>query len=234
MWWSTRGSVLKTPNSFQRPVFDPMSNSPETVTPQSGSTLLFLAGSVIAAGVLGIAAAHAPAWTRLLVLFSLGFGLLLGWLLANLASLLNVRIDSPKLAVIALAALGGFVVTLYQTVALLPAPKPSTAIHPITALVEAQQQTPVKPQLESEPQVMLEPIDPTRVPPPPAAMANFQMQRQGSKPQFSSRLQFYLHYRIASGSWPRPWPEMFFGGEVLLGMAGAVWMAIQCRRRTAS
>lgn len=211
-----------------------MSNSPETVAPPIGSTPLFLTGTVIAAGALGIAAAHAPDSTRLLVLFSLGFGLLLGWLSASLANLLNVRIDSPRLALIALATLGGLVVTLYQTIALLPAPKPSSAAHPITALVEAQQQKSVAPQLEPETQVILEPIDPAKVPPPPVSMANFQMQHQESKPQFSSRIQFYLHYRIAKGSWPRPWPEMFFGGEVLLGMAGAVWIAIQCRRGTAS
>lgn len=211
-----------------------MSNSPETVTPQTGSTLLFLTGTVIAAGGLGIAAAHAPDWTRLLLLFSLGFGLVLGWVSASLANLLNVRIDSPRLAVIALTTLGGLLVTVYQTVALLPVPKPSTAVHPITALVEAQQQQSAESQPESKPQVILEPIDPAKVPPPPASMANFQLQRQESKPRFASRIQFYLHYRIAKGSWPRPWPEMFFGVEVLLGMAGAVWMAIQCRRRTAS
>ncbi|MBS0202529.1 MAG: hypothetical protein JSS49_06475 [Planctomycetes bacterium] len=206
-----------------------MSSPPETVTPQIGSTLMFLAGTLIAAAGLGIVAAQAPDRIRLLVLFALGFGLLLGWLAARMSALLNVPRNRTRLGILAVATLGGLVLTLCQTVALLPTSQPSTKIHPIAALVETQQQRSAEPASDSEPQVILEPIDPAKVPPPPASMAQFQKLRQKSEPQFSTRIQTYLHNRIARGTWPQPWPELFWAGEVVLGMTGAVWMASRCR-----
>jgi hypothetical protein len=42
----------------------------------------------------------------------------------------------------------------------------------------------------------------------------------------------FLNRRVAAaGSWPAPWPAVFWGGEVLLGAAGGAWLAAAAARR---
>lgn len=106
--------------------------------PDSGSALTFAIAAIVIAAALSVIAAHAPARIRLLGLFSLGFGLICGWLLTRLAATLHVRLDAPKLALIATVTLAGLITSVCQTVALQPV-KPRDAIpHPIAALVAAQ------------------------------------------------------------------------------------------------
>jgi hypothetical protein len=53
-------------------------------------------------------------------------------------------------------------------------------------------------------------------------------------PDFGSRVRTYLHLRVEMlGDWSSPWPEVFWGGELLLGTAGSVWMALRGRSREA-
>ena len=199
------------------PSHDPTPSEP-------GSALQFVLGAVVVAGGLGLLAAQAPARIRLLGLFSLGLGLLTGWLLTSLAGRLNVRLDAAKIAVIGVVTLGGLVTSVCATVAQQPPPAPVRDMHPIEAQVMAQMRRAAESSGSKEPN----PTGPTlSVMPAIPAIAITSSPPAG----FANRVRTYLQRRVEMlGHWSSPWPELFWGGELLVGAAGSVWMAFRGRR----
>ncbi len=197
--------------------------TPDPTPSEPGSALQFVLGAVVVAGGLGLLAAQAPARIRLLVLFSLGFGLLTGWLLASLAGRLNVRLDAAKIAVIAIVTLGGLVTSVCATVAQQSPPAPVRDMHPIEAQVMAQMRKAAESSgshasVPTGPTISVLPAIPAIAvtPAPPAS--------------FADRVRTYLQHRVQMlGHWTSPWPELFWGGELLAGTAGSVWMAFRGR-----
>lgn len=112
--------------------------TPDPAPRDPGSAMTFAIAATVIAAALAVIAAHAPARIRLLGLFSLGFGLICGWLLTRLAAMLHVRLDAPKLALIGTVTLAGLITSVCQTVALQPVKPPDATPHPIAALVAAQ------------------------------------------------------------------------------------------------
>jgi hypothetical protein len=54
-------------------------------------------------------------------------------------------------------------------------------------------------------------------------------------PEFGDRLHTYLIRRVSLiGNWSSPWPEVFWGSELLLGTAGAVCLAYWIRQPKAA
>lgn len=175
----------------------PESDQPQT-QPESGSIFMFALAALIATAALALVAAHAPARIRLLGLYSLAFGLLNALIQTRLAAMLNVRVNSTVVALIALTTFAGLVGSFCQTVALQPTIKPPDAnFHPVAALVAARMG-------EAAPKDEI--------------------------PMFGDRVHTYLIRRVSLlGDWSSPWPEVFWGGELLLGTAGAVCLAIWLR-----
>ena len=200
------------------------SPTPDATSSEPGSALQFVLGAVVVAGGLGLLAAQAPARIRLVGLFSLGLGLLTGWLLTSLAGRLNVRLDAAKIAVIGIVTLGGLVTSVCATVAQQPPPPPVRDMHPIEAQVMAR----MRKAAESSGSEAPDPAGPTisvlpaipRIDVTPAPPTGF-----------ASRVRTYLQRRVEMlGDWISPWPELFWGGELLAATAGSVWMASRSRR----
>lgn len=213
------------------------SPEPSTAAENSGSAPLFVAGTFVIAAGLGILASHAPAGMRLFVIFSLGFGLLCGWLFQQLGAYVVVPIDWRMLAVVGLATLTGLVTYVCQNAARQPVPK-EPEFHPIASLVAEQlkkadqdngqsgppDQQPASPGVAESGPIMLN---------PDAVVLNpgFALPKTSSAPRsFMGRIQQYLHHRV-NNRWPSPWPELLWAGEALAGVIGAVWIANRLRRQ---
>lgn len=174
-------------------------NPTEVDSPEAGSMLMFVLAAVIATAALALAAAHAPSRIRVLGLYSLAFGLLNALIQTRLAALLNVRITAIVIVLIAATTLAGLIGSVCQTVVLSPQSKP----------------------LDSN----FHPV---------AAMVAARMEKTEQVkelvPTFAERLQSYLIRRVTLlGDWSSPWPEIFWGGELILGTAGAICLAYWVR-----
>jgi len=211
--------------------------------------LLFTLGAIVVAAGLGFLAAHAPARVRLLGLFSIGFGLLTGWLLSGLAARLRLPVRRAQVAVIAIATLAGLITSVCRTVLLQPA-NPKADSHPLTEMVEAQLRKPAdaippvptdavpsdQVPTDAAPLVPVPPapVQPPPTPPPPVLPPSvLKSPLLQSQPRtFTERLQTYLNRRVEMlGNWPTPWPELFWALELSLGTAGAVWIATRYQPR---
>lgn len=173
---------------------------------------LFILGAAVVAAGLGLLAAHAPARVRLLGLFSLAFGLLTGWLLAGLGARLHLRIGRAQFVIIALVTLAGLITSVCRTVMLQPV-NPKAEAHPVAEIVEAQLRKPAQ----------------SDVPAPQGPLLAAPALQTTPRP-FVDRLQTYLGRRVEMlGTWTTPWPEFFWAFELVLGAAGAVWIASRCQ-----
>lgn len=182
-------------------------STPEVTTPprsDAGSILMFVIAASIATIALALAAAHAPDRIRLLALYSIAFGFLAAWIQVRLATFLQIKVTSLVIAIIGLLTLAGLVASACQTVALQPQPKLDANFHPVAALVAAQ--------MEKENPVKEKQVAPT----------------------FPERFRSYLVRRVDTfGGWSSPWPEAMWVGEILLGTAGAIFLAMQFRESKA-
>lgn len=221
---------------------------PPSVKQDTGSGLLFVVGAAVIACGLGILVAHAPEAIRLLGLFSVALGLLTGWLLANLANKLTLKLNWLRLSVIAVATVAELIIATCQTMALHPEP-PKLMPHPITELVEAQLRrdkdsslpesdptTPAAIPLQPHPSdgPTPEPAPPVVIPPPPPISKRPAMKMpvamMPTEPRpFAQRFQSFLVRRVDRLKWTSPWPELFWLTELIVAAGGSVWLAIRCR-----
>lgn len=172
----------------------------EPKSAENGSIVMFALVSVIATGALALVAAHAPPRIRLLGLYTLAFGLLNAFIQTRLAAFLNVRLSALVTVIIAATTFAGIVGSVLQTVALQPQAKPLDASFH-----------------------------------PVAAMVEARMEKteqaKESAPTFAERMHTYLMRRVSIlGDWSSPWPEAFWGCELILGTVGAACLTNWIRR----
>ena len=177
----------------------------------TGSAIWFWPGAIAISAGMAIAAAHAPARIRLLGVFSVVFGLILGWLLSRLAATVHLKMRTLQVVWVGIVTAGGLIGSVCHLVALQPTSTPNFP-NPIATMLAARMQD----------ENGIQPGD---------SMPEFKPVAY-QPPTFGNRLQRFLISRIQSvGAWPSPWPELFWGGEVLAGTAAAVAMAWSMRSK---
>lgn len=191
---------------------DPLPSEPAGEGHDTGSALWFWPGALAVSAGLAIAAAHAPARIRLLGVFSVVFGLILGRLLVHLAATLHQRLNIPQIAWVGVVTAAGLVGSVCHLVALQPIPAPPTLSHPVATILAARMQV----ENGIQPGDTIPEFKPVEYKPP----------------TFGNRVQIYLKSRVQNlGTWPSPWPELFWGAEVLAGTAAAVGIAWALRSK---
>ena len=174
--------------------------SGDEVRNKENSSLVWILACCLCVGVLAVMAAHAPARVRLIGLFSVGFGLFVGWLTTRLAQLFEVR--PARSTIIMLAAsltLVGFVATTWQTFRL----------DELTQVKSSEEELAARLMREFDRQQGI-------VTPDVAPLSSLD--------QF--RFRGYLSRRVSQlGRWPSPWPELFWCGECISAGIAAGWFA---------
>ena len=205
------GLMPELPMSTQ-PSSDPPTTEPAGEGHDTGSALWFWPGAIAVAAGLAIAAAHAPARIRLLGVFSVIFGLILGRMLVHLAATLHQRLNIPQVAWVGVVTAAGLIGSVCHLVALQPTPAPPTLSHPVATILAARMQE----ENGIQPGDTIPEFQPVVYKPP----------------TFGIRVQTYLTSRVQNlGTWPSPWPELFWGVEVLAGTAAAIGMAWAMRSK---
>ena len=175
-------------------------NEQSKPNPGGSSVLIWFFACVIAVTGLSIAAAHAPPRIRLIGLFSITFGLVVGWGIARLASQLQVEPGRRFTVVIAvLLSLCGLIGSTWQTSRLdealsLKSGKDALAARLIKEFERQDKQSGSDNQKRSE----------------------------------VSEFQKYLSRRLQKlGTWTSPWPECFWAVELIAAATAAGWMSYQ-------
>jgi MFS family permease len=170
--------------------------------PSAASTIFWLAACVVTTIAISLAAAHAPPRIRLIGLYSIAFGLLIGWLSIWLAAMFDVR---PSISLCAAVAGGlslcGLVGSTVETWRLDESQNRGTAKNLLAErMIE---------QMKSEPNsAATVPVD--------------------TSP--TSGFRWYLSRRIRQlGHWPSPWPELIWSLELVLGTIASVGTALRFR-----
>jgi len=170
----------------------------DEVRNEESSSLMWMLACCFCVGVLAVMAAHAPARVRLIGLFSVGFGLFVGWLTTRLAQLFEVR--PARATIIMLAAsltLVGLVATTWQTFRL----------DELTQVKSSEEELAAKLMREFDRQQGIATPDLT----PSSSLQRFRG---------------YLTRRVRQlGRWPSPWPELFWCGECISAGIAAGWFA---------
>ena len=168
--------------------------------PRSGgsSVLIWLSACLIAVTALSIAAAHAPSRIRLIGLFSMAFGLVVGWVIVRLASQLEAEPGRRFIVVTAmLLSLGGLIGSTWQTSRLAESSTGLSGKDALAArLIKELEQQSNAPGSEN--------------------------QRRSEVTGF----QKYLLRRLQKlGNWTSPWPECFWVTELVAATIAAGWMS---------
>ena len=174
--------------------------APQPPQPRRPGWLPWLVVSVLALAVAALAAAWAP---KMVGLFLIGFGLLAGGLLGWLARALQVRgrLLIPLSCLLIAASLVGLTLRTHQIWA-----------ARTRALLQKSDAPPVLLPPES-----LEGL-------PADIRRNFESAAAARRPDLS--FPAYLRDRTSPlGSWPAPWPALFWGTEIMLGAAAGTWLA---------
>lgn len=165
-----------------------------------GWFLLGLAGVAVLSGLAG----HAPARVRLLLLFPIAFGLLVGAGLGLVGHNLGLRRSVPVALIVNLLAVAG--------------------LANVARIAYGELAAHARRAVEQDPQRLLalrimESTDLTD----PRDRRSYHELRTALQPTFGD----YLASRLTGtfGWRPAPWPELVWGGEVLLGGIAAAWGA---------
>jgi len=181
-----------------------MDDAPSTAhrsrSPQPFSSLMtWLAACLLATGALAITAAYAPPRIRLIGLYSIAFGLLVGWLLVRLAEKLDVTPSRWTMMIVAaMLTLGGLALSTWETCRI----ELKSASQFAKESLEARLIQKMKTQNINENDVI-------------------QIERS---PLFDFRR--HLVRRISPlGKWTIPWAELFWCGELIAAMASSIWVS---------
>lgn len=169
------------------------------------SFVVWVLASCFSVAVLAVGAAHAPARVRLIGLFSVGFGLIVGWPTVRLAQIFEVQ-PVPRSAVVlaSLLAITGFAVSTWQTFKLDEQTQKKTKEEELAASLMR----------EFDRQQGVTTVDEAQLPSP-------------------KRFQRYLSRRVKQlGEWLSPWPELFWSTEVLLAGVAAGWLTYRLITQT--
>lgn len=184
----------------------PSTTSSEPISPTAGpSSWIWLVAGIVMTTAAALAAAHSPPRIRLIGLFSVAFGLVVGWLLARLVETLDCH---PSRRAIRIAAavftLCGLIGSTCETVRLNEAQKPKSGTDAIAARIIEQ----IKMQ---------------------SSTGESDGGISSMTPKESSSLAMirrYLSRRLQPlGEWRSPWPETFWCLELCTAAAASVWIS---------
>ena len=178
----------------------PLANGKTDPISGGSSVLSWFCASIIAVTAISIAAAHAPPRIRLIGLFSIVFGLMVGWVVVWLESQLQAE-PGRRFAVVTavLLSLCGLIGSTWQSSRLdelrsMQSGKDALAARLIKEF-EQQDKQPVS-----------------------------DHQRRSEVTEF----QKYLSRRLKNlGNWTTPWPECFWVSELIAAAIAAGWMSYQ-------
>ena len=175
-----------------------VSTSANEGLPAGKSSIIWVTACCLSSGVLAMLAAHAPARVRLIGLFAVGFGLIVGWMAVRLAQVFEARPTRPTMFSLAASfALVGFVAMTWQTFRL----------DELTQIKTKEEELAARLMREFDRQQGIVTPDLTR----------------SSSLQ---RFRGYLTRRVSQlGRWPSPWPELFWWGECVSASVAAGWFA---------
>ena len=178
----------------------PLANGQTEPRSGSSSVLIWLSACVIFVTALSIAAAHAPARIRLIGLFSIAFGLVVGWIVVRLASQLE---SAPgrcfSMITAMLLSLSGLIGSTWHTSRLVEASSGLSGKDALAArlIKELEQQ------------------------------ANESGNENRCRSEVTE-FQKYLSRRLQKlGNWTSPWPECFWVTELVAATIAAGWMSSQ-------
>ena len=167
----------------------------------------WLAAGTLLAVAAGAVAAHLPGRLKLLGLFAVGFGLLCGWGLGELAPRVLAERRRAVIAVGSLLILLGLLVLTGESYRLYRLEKEREYAGNPVGVAAAQMQA--------------------RGGVPAEVAEEFARAARERRDKLDGELRlpaFFAHRLRQFASWPAPWPMLFWGGEVLLGMAAGTWM----------
>lgn len=173
---------------------------PSTSRAARNGLWVWLGAAVLTVITLALAAANAPARVRLLFIFSIGFGAIAGWVLAELADQMKAA-PRPVIAAIGtvLIVLGliGLTFESSRQFAIAQAASRQAGINELLAKRLSEQD-------DAPPEIR-------------EAAERARQQRQADFPS-------YLRHRVSPlGDWPAPWPFVFWVAELIAGAAAGAW-----------
>ncbi|WP_010588160.1 hypothetical protein [Schlesneria paludicola] len=195
-----------------------MDDGPTTVRstmtyPLSSSQFIWLMVSSLATTALTLVSAHAPPRIRLIGLFSIAFGALVGWAIVQLAirfdAMLPRRIVGLTAVVLTIAGLIGCMIETYRQTRWPDSPKGqmSAQLHDLGLKMVEEMNRQIKPS-DTASQVDL--------------YATMSFRR-------------FLARRLAQlGEWSSPWPELFWAAEIGLAAVTSFWVATRSMLNTPS
>ena len=165
------------------------------------SVLIWFAACAIAVTALSIAAAHAPSRIRLIGLFSIAFGLVVGWGVVRLASQLQLKVGRRvTVGTAVLLALSGLIGSTWLT----------------SRLDEAISANSSKDALASR---LIREFERQEKVPGSDNQGRFEV----------TEFQKYLSRRLQNlGTWSSPWPECFWVTELVAAAVAAGWISFNC------
>ena len=163
----------------------------------------WLVMSAVVLTAMALAAAHLPSRIKLLVLFTMAYGLLAAWMLAWLSRVTNVSRGRPMSIVSCLLIAATCVGMVFESHRLYAADKLRLRKQNPAALMGNQ--------LLKSSEV-------------PADVKESFRQAEQEQQQLRS-FPGYLRYRVSSlGLWSHPWPALFWGFEVILASLTGGWL----------
>lgn len=177
--------------------------------PNRSSIWVCLVAGLVMTTALALAAAHSPPRIRLIGLFSIAFGLAVGWLLARLVEKLDVGLSRRALgAAAAVFTVCGLIGSTWETVRLNEAQKPKSGTDTVAARLIEQIRSQSNAGNHDETPGLTSPVE-------TSSLVVFRR---------------YLAHRLRPlGELSSPWPEIFWCVELCAAAAASVWMATRRR-----
>lgn len=177
---------------------EPSSTPPPSSVPGSAGTsvVAWFAVCVLVTAGLSLVAAHAPGRVRLLGLFSIVFGAVIGWLVVWLAQRLDTRPKRTSIGLLAaVLTLGGLIGCLWETIRVEEVMHPKSANEQLAERLYQQMQN-----------------------------NNGKSMPRDQSPL--DKYRSYLTRRVRQlGDWKSPWPETIWLVELFAACATSIWVA---------
>lgn len=183
----------------------------EEPTPMSSGTLPWFVACLVSTTALSLIAAHVPGRVRLIGLFSIAFGLLVGLIVAQLAEMLKPRHTRRYVAAFAaILTLVGLIGSTYE-VNRLDALKRTPSSNELLALQMAKQmKEQTAPSSEGQPNSF-----------------------NSLSEELDTSFRRHLARRVRQlGDWKSPWPELFWTAELITSAAASFWIVSRGRAST--
>ncbi len=207
-----------------------MSHAPDNQPAASQSNQIVLAlqwlvMSAVAVALLSLGAAHLPPRLKLLGAFALGYGLVAGWVIGKLAQMSQLPRARTLIAAAAALILCGELGMSIESWRL-----QSAALRRLDQTSGKSGSAAFLPLLDTkhtpDDSASKKALDETR------NLIQQELARRQQVLTEETRFAGYLRRRVSAlGAWPVPWPALFWGAEVALGVVAGAWLFGRAGRR---